>query len=103
MLAFGGDGGTADVGFQSLSGAPERDEQMIYICVNNKGYMNTGWRYEPSMLVQVARKAVEANIFPLWEFEYKKGRIVFTHSVDNPLPVKAYLSLIGKFRHLDEG
>jgi phenylglyoxylate dehydrogenase beta subunit len=37
-----GDGGTADVGFQSLSGAAERGEQMIYICVDNEGYMNTG-------------------------------------------------------------
>jgi phenylglyoxylate dehydrogenase beta subunit len=42
MLAFAGDGGTADVGFQSLSGAAERGEQMIYICIDNEGYMNTG-------------------------------------------------------------
>ena len=42
MLALAGDGGTADVGFQSLSGAAERGEQMIYICVDNEGYMNTG-------------------------------------------------------------
>jgi phenylglyoxylate dehydrogenase beta subunit len=42
MLALAGDGGTADVGFQSLSGAAERGEQMIYICIDNEGYMNTG-------------------------------------------------------------
>lgn len=42
MLAFAGDGGTADAGFQSLSGAAERGEQMIYICIDNEGYMNTG-------------------------------------------------------------
>lgn len=42
MLAFGGDGGTADVGFQSLSGAAERGEQIVYICIDNEGYMNTG-------------------------------------------------------------
>lgn len=42
MLAFAGDGGTADVGFQSLSGAAERGEKMIYICIDNEGYMNTG-------------------------------------------------------------
>jgi phenylglyoxylate dehydrogenase beta subunit len=42
MLAFAGDGGAADVGFQSLSGAAERGEQMIYLCVDNEGYMNTG-------------------------------------------------------------
>lgn len=42
MMTFAGDGGTADVGFQSLSGAAERGEQMIYICIDNEGYMNTG-------------------------------------------------------------
>ncbi len=184
MLAFAGDGGTADVGFQSLSGAAERGEQMIYICVDNEGYMNTGvqrssttpygawtsttpvgsvlrgktrdakpmplimvmhnceyvatastafmedyyakvekaieaakkgmayihvfspcptgWRFPPGKLIEVARKAVKTNMVPLWEYEYKEGRIRFTHPVDNPLPVQVYLSLIGKYKHLDE-
>jgi phenylglyoxylate dehydrogenase beta subunit len=184
MLALAGDGGTADVGFQSLSGAAERGEQMIYICVDNEGYMNTGvqrssttpygawtsttpvgsvlrgktrdakpmplimvmhnceyvatastafmedyygklekaieaakkgmayihvfspcptgWRFPTGKLIEVARKAVETNTVPLWEYEYKEGRIRFTHPVDNPLPVQAYLSLIGKYKHLDD-
>ncbi len=42
VLAYAGDGGTADVGFQCLSGAAERDENIIYICYDNEGYMNTG-------------------------------------------------------------
>jgi phenylglyoxylate dehydrogenase beta subunit len=42
VITFSGDGGTADVGFQSLSGAAERNEDMIYICNDNEGYMNTG-------------------------------------------------------------
>jgi len=42
MLALAGDGGTVDVGFQSLSGAAERGERMLYVCVDNEGYMNTG-------------------------------------------------------------
>ena len=42
MLALAGDGGTADVGFQSLSGAAERNDQMLFVCVDNEGYMNTG-------------------------------------------------------------
>ena len=42
MVALAGDGGTVDAGFQSLSGAAERGEQMLYICVDNEGYMNTG-------------------------------------------------------------
>lgn len=184
MLAIAGDGGTADVGFQSLSGAAERGEQMIYICVDNEGYMNTGvqrssttpygawtsttpvgsvlrgktrdakplpllmvmhnceyvatactafmedyyrklgkaisaakkgmayihvfspcptgWRFPPSNLIEAGRKAVRTNIVPLWEYEAGEGRIRFTHSVDDPLPVEVYLSLIGKFKHLDE-
>jgi len=42
VLAYAGDGGTADVGFQCISGAAERDENIIYICYDNEGYMNTG-------------------------------------------------------------
>jgi len=41
-VALAGDGGTSDVGFQSLSGAAERGEQILFICVDNEGYMNTG-------------------------------------------------------------
>ena len=41
-VALAGDGGTADVGFQSLSGAAERGEEMLFLCVDNEGYMNTG-------------------------------------------------------------
>ena len=43
-VAFAGDGGTADVGFQCLSAAAERGENIIYICYDNEGYMNTGFQ-----------------------------------------------------------
>ena len=42
FIAFGGDGGTYDIGFQSLSGAMERGHNMLYICYDNQAYMNTG-------------------------------------------------------------
>jgi len=42
IVGFTGDGCAADVGFQPLSGAAERDENFIYICYDNEGYMNTG-------------------------------------------------------------
>ena len=42
VLAFAGDGGTSDIGIQSLSGAAERQTNFIYICYDNEGYMNTG-------------------------------------------------------------
>lgn len=42
VVGFTGDGCAADVGFQPLSGAAERNEHFIYICYDNEGYMNTG-------------------------------------------------------------
>jgi len=42
FLAIAGDGGTYDIGFQSLSGAVERQHDFVYLCLNNQAYMNTG-------------------------------------------------------------
>jgi pyruvate ferredoxin oxidoreductase beta subunit len=42
FLAFGGDGGTYDIGLQALSGAAERGHQFLYVCYDNGAYMNTG-------------------------------------------------------------
>ncbi len=42
FVGFGGDGGTYDIGLQSLSGAMERGHDMVYVCYDNGAYMNTG-------------------------------------------------------------
>ncbi len=42
VLAQGGDGGTADIGFGCLSGMFERNDDVLYVCYDNEGYMNTG-------------------------------------------------------------
>jgi len=42
FIAFAGDGGTYDIGLQALSGALERGHKMLYICLDNEAYMNTG-------------------------------------------------------------
>ena len=42
FITFGGDGGTYDIGLQSLSGAMERRHDMVYVCYDNGAYMNTG-------------------------------------------------------------
>jgi pyruvate ferredoxin oxidoreductase beta subunit len=42
VLAFGGDGGTFDIGFQALSGMLERGHSVLYVCFDNEAYMNTG-------------------------------------------------------------
>ena len=41
-VGFAGDGGTADIGIQALSGAIDRNDNIIYICYDNEAYMNTG-------------------------------------------------------------
>ncbi len=180
-VAFAGDGGASDVGFQSLSGAAERGEQILFICVDNEGYMNTGmqrssctpfgawtsttpvgerahgktqdaknlpvlmmmhncayvatastafmddlyakldralaasrhgfaylhvyspcttgWRVPAQDNIAVARTAVETNFVLLWEFEPEAG-LRLTRSTSNPRPVRDYLALQGKYRHL---
>jgi pyruvate ferredoxin oxidoreductase beta subunit/2-oxoisovalerate ferredoxin oxidoreductase beta subunit len=42
VVVLAGDGGTYDIGLQCLSSAAERNEDFIYICLDNEGYMNTG-------------------------------------------------------------
>ena len=42
VVCFAGDGGTYDIGIQSLSSAAERNEDILYVCFDNEGYMNTG-------------------------------------------------------------
>lgn len=42
LVVFGGDGATFDIGFQFISGAFERREKLLYVCLDNEAYMNTG-------------------------------------------------------------
>ena len=42
VVAIAGDGGTADIGLQALSGALERGHDFVYVCLDNEAYMNTG-------------------------------------------------------------
>jgi len=42
VIVLAGDGGTYDIGLQCLSSAAERNENILYFCLDNEGYMNTG-------------------------------------------------------------
>lgn len=42
VVSWGGDAGTADIGFQALTGAAERNEDIFHVCYDNEMYMNTG-------------------------------------------------------------
>lgn len=67
-VGFAGDGGTADIGIQALSGAIDREEKFIYICTDNEAYMNTGIQksgltpFGASTTTTPAGKAVHGNI-----------------------------------------
>ncbi|RJR30143.1 MAG: pyruvate synthase subunit beta [Desulfobacteraceae bacterium] len=173
VLAFAGDGGTFDIGLQSLSGAADRNEDFIYVCMDNEAYMNTGiqvssstpqfawtgtsprgntrrkkqimeimaahripyaatacigfpedllrkvkrakeikgtrflhllspcptgWKMAENMAPKSAAVAVETNIFPL--FEVVGGTEYTINHIPKGLPVEAYLSLQGRYRHL---
>jgi pyruvate ferredoxin oxidoreductase beta subunit len=150
VVAFAGDGGTADIGFQALSGAAERNEDIIYICYDNEAYMNTGiqrsgstphgawttttpvgdkikgkerfkkdiprimiahdvlqifapcptgWRFDPAKTIQIAKMAVDCGMWTLYESEDGKVTI---NKKPKMTPVKDYLKLQGRFRHLTD-
>jgi pyruvate ferredoxin oxidoreductase beta subunit len=181
FVAYGGDGGTADIGFQALSGAMERGHNMIYVCYDNEAYMNTGiqrssatpfgastttspagkvsigqdtwkknmpeimaaheipyvatinpsypfdlyqkvrkaaetdgpaylhafaccptgWRMRTDLAVEIGRIAVETGVFPMYEVENGKYRI--TEEIDAFRPIRDYLKIQGRFRHLTDG
>ena len=42
VACLAGDGGTFDIGLQALSGAAERNEDVLYVCFDNEAYQNTG-------------------------------------------------------------
>ncbi len=178
FVAIGGDGGTYDIGIQSLSGAMERGHDLLYICYDNGAYMNTGiqrsgatplgasttttptgdivpgktqqkkdltaimanhgidyiaqasihdpvdlsnkikkgieldgpafinvlapcipgWHIPPDMAVEMARLGVEARYWPL--YEVIKGKYTVNYVPREHVPIKDWLFLQGRFRHL---
>ena len=80
VIAWTGDGATFDIGMASLSGAAERNEDIIYVCYDNEGYMNTG-NQRSSATPQGARTST--NPEPAFKAERKKDimQIMAAHCV----------------------
>ncbi|MBW2030215.1 MAG: pyruvate synthase subunit PorB [Deltaproteobacteria bacterium] len=76
----------------------KRKEGLAYIHVFSP--CPTGWGVAMDLGIEVCRRAVRTNYFPLWEAE--RGQFKLTHKIKNPRPIGEYISLIGKFRHLTE-
>jgi pyruvate/2-oxoacid:ferredoxin oxidoreductase beta subunit len=58
----------------------------------------TGWKHDPSQMVEVGRLATMSHLFPLYEIE--EGRLRITWAPSNPVPVEKYLRAQGRFKDL---
>jgi pyruvate ferredoxin oxidoreductase beta subunit len=72
-IAMAGDGGTADIGLQALSGALERGHDMIYICTDNEAYMNTGIQRSSSTPFGASTTTSPAGKIKMGQMTWKKN------------------------------
>ena len=100
FIAFGGDGGTYDIGFQSLSGAMERGHDMVYVCYDNEAYMNTGIQRSSS-----TPRFADATTSPAGKVipgkQQNKKNLTEVMAAHN-LPYVAQTTFIGNFKDLHE-
>ena len=100
FIAFGGDGGTYDIGFQSLSGAMERGHDMVYVCYDNEAYMNTGiQRSSSTPHFADTTTTPQGTVIP-GKMQQKKNltKIMVAHGI----PYVAQTTFIGNFKDITE-
>ncbi len=83
ILAMGGDGGTADIGLQALSGALERGHNFTYVCYDNEAYMNTGIQRSSSTPFGAATTTSPAGKVKPGQVTWKKNmpEIAVAHNI----------------------
>lgn len=94
-----GDGGTADIGLQALSGAAERNDNILYICLDNEAYMNTGRQGSATTPLGAYTTTTPAGVVvPLGRDRPRKDlfRIISAHEV--PYAATACVSYLADFR-----
>ena len=100
FIAFGGDGGTYDIGLQSLSGVMERGHDMVYVCYDNEAYMNTGIQRSSSTPRFADATTTPAGRVIPGKPQNKKDltAIIAAHNI----PYAAQTTFIGNFKDLHE-
>lgn len=100
FITFGGDGGTYDIGFQSLSGAMERGHDMVYVCYDNEAYMNTGIQRSSSTpkFADTTTTAVGSQSNGKIQFKKDLTKIMAQHHI----PYAAQTTFIGNLKDLHE-
>ena len=100
FITFGGDGGTYDIGFQSLSGAMERGHDMVYVCYDNEAYMNTGIQRSSSTPHFADTTTTPVGKAVPGKLQQKKNltKIMAAHGI----PYVAQTTFIGNFKDISE-
>lgn len=100
FIAFGGDGGTYDIGLQSLSGAMERGHDMVYVCYDNGAYMNTGiQRSSATPKYADTTTSPAGKVIPgKQQFRKDLADIMAAHNI----PYVAQTTFVGNFKDLHE-
>ena len=96
ILAIGGDGGTYDIGFQSISGAFERGHDFTYFCYANAAYMNTGTQRSSATPVFASATTTPAGLESVGKKQVQKDltRIIVAHGS----PYVAQTTFLGNFK-----
>jgi pyruvate ferredoxin oxidoreductase beta subunit len=100
FIAFGGDGGTYDIGLQSLSGAMERGHDMVYVCYDNEAYMNTGIQRSSSTPKYTDTTTSPQGSVLTGKQQYKKDltAVMAAHNI----PYVAQTTLTANFKDIHE-
>jgi len=100
FIAFAGDGGTYDIGFQALSGAMERGHDMLYVCYDNEAYMNTGMQRSSSTpkYAEVSTAPVGSVIPGKIQFKKDLTETIVAHNI----PYVAQTTFISNFKDMHE-
>jgi pyruvate ferredoxin oxidoreductase beta subunit len=83
FVGYGGDGATADIGLQWVSGAMERGHDMIYVCYDNEAYMNTGIQRSSSTPLGASTTTSPAGRVSIGQQTWKKNvaEIMVAHEI----------------------
>jgi pyruvate ferredoxin oxidoreductase beta subunit len=84
VVAMAGDGGTADIGLQALSGALERGHNLLYICFDNEAYMNTGIQRSSATPYGATTTTSPAGKTSIGQFTWKKNLPAIAAAHDIP-------------------
>ena len=102
VLVVAGDGGTADIGLQALSGALERGHDLVYLCLDNEAYMNTGIQRSSATPFGAATTTSPAGKLSHGERHFKKdlAAIASAHRIPYVATVNPayYLDLMNKVK-----